>query len=168
MSKEFIIGANRRVVVSECNAEYTVMIEEIDSEILHFHAKRWSQLVDLEFYINRKIEQCNRVKTHIGGGFFISLLPDFESVDIRKYYFDQSSGMPQPTGHGIALKIDDEWKALKHVFYEIKQSFPGLSLVTPCSSGADHCNQEAGISCNECNPFNYEEELYLLNHSRDS
>ena len=168
MSKEFIFGVNHRVVVSECNGEYTVMIEATDSKILHFHAKRWSQLVDLEFNIDRKIEQCNSVKTHLGGGFFISLSPEFEFVDIRKYNFDQRSGMPQPTGHGITLKIDIEWEALKHVFHEIKQFFPRLSLVRPCSSETDHCNQEAGISCRECNPFRNEEELYLLNHSHDS
>ena len=166
MSKEFIIGVNRRVIVNECDNEYTIIMEEIDSDFenLQFHAQRWSHLVDLEYYIDRKLEQSNIEKvssqTHLGGGFYTTIIPGFKSVDIRKYYFDQCKGIPCPSRKGIALKIV-EWETLKHVFHEINQTFPELSLITPCNSGADRFNQEGGISCQECHPFRHEERLFF-------
>jgi hypothetical protein len=167
MSKEFYISANRRVVVKNQDGDYIIIIEEIGSELktVKFPAKRWAQLVAIEYYIDQSInkllakEEKVSFQTQIGGGIYVSVTSGFECVDIREFYFDKNKGFPCPSRRGIALRTM-EWEKLKLTFHEIRSKFPALSAIQPCSEGTDHYNQECALSCRECQPFRYEEELF--------
>ena len=167
MSKEFYISANRRVVVKHQEDDYIIIIEEIGSELktIKFPAKRWAQLVAIEYYIDQSInkllakEEKVSFQTQIGGGIYVSVTSGFECVDIREFYFDKNKGFPCPSRRGIALRVM-EWEKLKQTFHEIRSKFPALSAIQPCSEGTDHYNQECALSCRECQPFRYEEELF--------
>jgi hypothetical protein len=167
MSKEFYISANRRVVVKNQDGDYIIIIEEIGSELktVKFPAKRWAQLVAIEYYIDQSInkllakEEKVSFQTQIGGGIYVSVTSGFECVDIREFYFDKNKGFPCPSRRGIALRVM-EWEKLKQTFHEIRSKFPALSAIQPCSEGTDHYNQECALSCRERQPFRYEEELF--------
>ena len=167
MSKEFYISADRRVVVKNQEDDYIIVIEEIGSELktVKFPAKRWAQFVAIEYYIDQsinkllgKVEKVS-FQTQIGRGIYVSVTFGFECVDIREFYFDKNKGFPCPSRRGIALRVI-EWEKLKQTFHEIRLKFPALSAIQPCSEGKDHYNQECALTCRECQPFRYEEQLF--------
>ena len=167
MSKEFYISANRRVVVKNQEDDYIIIIEEIGSELktIKFPAKRWAQLVAFEYYIDQninkllgKVEKVS-FQAHIGGGIYVSVTSGFDCVDIREFYFNKIKGFPCPSRRGIALRVI-EWEKLKQTFHEVRLKFPALSAIQPCSEGTDHYNQECALTCHECQPFQYEEQLF--------
>jgi hypothetical protein len=152
MTREYPINANRRVVVFKKNGEFYVTIEEPGSTLksVTLTAKRWGALAAFESEIEDAVsslqaKQYVNFKSHIGGGYFVSVTTGFLCVDIREFYFKDS---PRPSKHGIALNLT-QWTQLKEINQQIKQHFPKLAKTELCS----HQNLDALINCIECHPF---------------
>jgi hypothetical protein len=89
-----------------------------ESNGLHFPTKkgvnfplpRWLKfeclLDEIEEYLQSHRSQEEEMKWHIGGGVYISLSPDFPTVDIRHYWKPDDANGPVPTKKGINLTRD--------------------------------------------------------------
>ena len=155
MSREYMITANRHVVVKKKDGEFYVTIEELgsDTKTVTLPAKRWAALVAAEAQIDHAVhslqaKQCVKFNQHIGGGYFVSVTSGYSCVDIREFYFNKDQGTPRATKHGIAL-ILAQWPTFKEIIQQIKQHFPKLSKTEVCA----HHNMDTLINCIECHPF---------------
>jgi hypothetical protein len=165
MAKEFSIGENRRVVVKKLNGEFAVIIEEKGSDLkcITLTAKRWATLLLLESQIDQNVsnliaKQNVQFKTHIGGGFYISITTGYACVDFREFYYHPDKGV-SATRHGIALRIK-EWAKLKPIILAINEKYPTLANAEPCAYQQDHSQLDGLLACAECHPFQYEEMLH--------
>jgi hypothetical protein len=167
MAKEYLISKYRRVLVKKEASEFFITFEEINSEhkTMIFPVKRFVQLISFDFLIDQSVnsfivKQHVDLKLHLGGGYYVSVTNGYEYVDVRLFYFNKQTGQPCPTRRGIALKFD-EWLRVKEIFREIKLAFPEISNIEPCSNQPDHFTTEGYRSCEECQFFRHDEELFL-------
>jgi len=166
MSKEFIICDSRRVLVEKDGGDYSITIEEVgvENKSVTLTGRRFAQLTALEFLISQSVrdlfvKENVAFKVHLGGGYFVSVTSGFKCVDIRQHYFNKIKGHPSPTKQGIALRLA-EWTKLKELFKEIKLNHPTLAKIESCSERADHFTLDGFLSCNECQIFRVDEELF--------
>ena len=161
MSKKFNIGVNRTVAVKKQNDNLTITISEQGTDkSAEFTAKRWAQFVHWFDEIDESLQkiaakQYVKFCMHIGGKWHVSVTTGFACVDLRQFYYHHTNG-PSPSKKGIALRIS-EWNALKDVVAQMNAKYPVLTTTLPCSLQADHYNQEGGLSCVECHPYQYDE-----------
>ena len=155
MTREYIIGNNRRVLVEKKNREFFVTIEEpgSDKKSVTLPAKRWTALVAYESQIDQSVislqtDQYVKFITHIGGAYFVSVTTGFKCVDIREWYFNKGKATSLPTKHGIALTLT-QWSQLKEIKQLIRQHFPKLAKIEMCT----HTDLGELIKCKECHPY---------------
>jgi hypothetical protein len=167
MTAEFNISNNRRVLVKKEGNDYFITINEVGSDVktVTLSGRQFAQLVSFEALIDQSVnrllvKQNVDFQTNLGGGFFASVQTGYNLVHIRSYYFCKFRGIPRPSKVGVALKLD-EWSKLKEIFKEIMIKFPGLKRIVPCSAQPDHFTLEGFLSCDECQPFRQEQELFL-------
>ncbi len=157
MSKKFVIGENRAIVVKKKGTDFSIVISEDGSEkFAEFSGKRWTQFVSIFEQVDESLKQIaakQYVKycAHVGGKWYVSVKTGFACVDIREFYYSPNQG-PRPRKKGIALRLR-EWDALKEVVQRINDKFPMLTKILPCWSQSDHYNQESAMLCTECYPF---------------
>ena len=138
-----------------------------ESNGLHFPTKkgvnfplpRWLKfeclLDEIEEYLQSHRSQEEEMKWHIGGGVYVSLSPDFPTVDIRHYWKPQDANGPIPTKKGVTL-TSDKFDRLKSTVYELRESVPELNDAQICMLSESHQNLLGVLSCPECSPFGYE------------
>jgi hypothetical protein len=155
MTREYVLGANRRVVVDKKNGEFFVTIEEPGTEkkSVTLTAKRWAALVASEPLIDQSVnslqgDQYVKFSTHIGGAYFISVTSGYKCVDFREFYFNKTKAASLPTRHGIALTLD-QWPQLKEIIQLIRQHFPKLAKTEMCT----HTILSEMLECKECHPY---------------
>jgi len=91
-------------------------------------------------------------KTHIGGGYYVSVTSGFNCIDIRKFYIPCGQTDPKPTRRGIALRLS-EWTEIKKIINTINAKFPTLGTTLPCFYNEDHLDPLVALQCRDCHPF---------------
>jgi hypothetical protein len=126
---------------------------------VNFPLSRWLKfeclLDEIEEYLQSHRSQEEEMKWHIGGGVYISLSPDFPTVDIRHYWKPDDANGPVPTKKGINL-TRDKFDRLKSAVFELRESVPELNDAQICMLSESHQNMLGVLSCPECSPFGYE------------
>jgi len=92
-------------------------------------------------------------KTHIGGGYYVSITSGFNCIDIRKFYVPYGRTDPKPTRRGIALRLG-EWTEIK-IINTINDKFPTLGTTTPCFYNEDQLDQLVALQYRDCHPFSF-------------
>jgi len=91
-------------------------------------------------------------KTHIGGGYYVSITSGFNCIDIHKFYIPYGQTDPKMTRHGIALRLG-EWAEIKNIISTINDKFPTLGTALLCFYGEDHQDPLVALQCRECYSF---------------
>ncbi|XP_061190302.1 uncharacterized protein LOC133198189 [Saccostrea echinata] len=88
-----------------------------------FPLPRWLKfeclLDEIEEYLQSHRSQEDEMKWHIGGGVYVSLSPDFPTVDIRHYWKPDDANEPIPTKKGITLNRV-KFDRLRSAVYELR------------------------------------------------
>jgi len=90
-------------------------------------------------------------KTHIGGGYYVSITSGFNCIDIRKFYLSYGQTDHKPTRRGIA-ELSGEWTEIK-IINTINDKFPTLGTTLPCFYNEDHLDPLVALQCRDCHPF---------------
>jgi len=118
---------------------------------------RWAQLrmiID-EIETNVEVLRVNHpvsYKTHIGGGYYVSITSGFNCIDIRKFYLPYGQTDHKPTRRGIALRLG-EWTEIKKIINTINDKFPTLGTTLPCFYNEHHLDPLVALQCRDCHPF---------------
>lgn len=171
----FTLSYNRFVVVNRFNGQIYVHIRQYKENlqngktyptrigvtlnpsrfaVLCMHSDEITQALD---NIRKPEPSCVQYTKHLGGGIYVGVTTGVECVDLRRYFVPKESKDKLPTRNGIALKFG-EWRKFIALETEIKKLSPTLLNAQPCSYDVSHSNQEAAMSCKECNPFGYDDD----------
>lgn len=124
-----------------------------------FPLPRWLKfeclLDEIGEYLQSHRSQEDTTKWHIAGGVYVSLSPDFPTVDIRHYWKPDDANEPIPTKKGITL-TRDKFDRLRYAVCELRENVPELNDTQLCMLSESHQNQLGVLSCSECSPFGYE------------
>jgi hypothetical protein len=163
MAEEYVIDSRRHVTVKQENGEFNITIEEPGSiaKCVTLPARRWAALLAYESEIDGSVHRLQakqnvHYKSHLGGGYFVSVTTGFLCVDIREFYYSKAQGEPRPTRHGIAMNLK-QWSQLKEVALLIAKRFPQLTKTELCS----HQILAELMNCVECHPYKEEFDQLL-------
>jgi len=163
MPKKFEIGEKRYVIVKKDAGETIVkLFEDASDKCVTFPLQRWAQFVAIFPIVDQCLDnlhqqQAVNLQLHIGGKWYVSVTTGFKCVDVRQFYWNATQGA-KPTRKGMALRLP-EWEKLKEVVQQLHAKFPIIAATQTCSSQPNHFNQESGLSCIECNPYQCESAL---------
>jgi len=116
-------------------------IKEKDSQkSAAFTPARWASFLLCMDEIDRQLEKMFQgeevtYRNHYGGGWHVSVISGFQSVDLRKFYIPFGEKTAKPTETGIALRLN-EWPVFKEAVQALHRE-----------------NPEGIQSCKKCNPF---------------
>jgi len=107
---------------------------------------------EIETYIEAlRVNHPVSNKTHIGGGYYVSITSGCNCIDIRKFYVPYD---PKPTRRGIALRLG-EWTEIKKIINTTNDKFPTLGATLPCFYNEDHLDPLVALQCRACHPFSF-------------
>ncbi|CAC5420795.1 unnamed protein product [Mytilus coruscus] len=117
---------------------------------------RWLMLkskkdeIDLKFKngLDGKLEEEDLI--HLGGGVYITINPEFPTVDIRHFWRPQDAPKAVATKRGVALN-KFKWERLCYVMDLMIDFVPELNSGVICEF--THDNEMGILACKECNPF---------------
>ena len=148
-------------VFRACILSVSVCLFLNNEELLSLFFRRftWARFCQLLDDIDEKVKDLRvgkpvQYRSHVGGGYFVSVTKGYKCVDFRKFYLPEGETEERPTRRGIALRLR-EWDAMRGIIQSINQSFDSLAKAVPCFEGYDHLNQMAPLACMECYPFIY-------------
>ncbi|XP_061191755.1 uncharacterized protein LOC133199995 [Saccostrea echinata] len=124
-----------------------------------FPLPRWLKfeclLDEIEDYLENHRNQQQQMKWHIGGGVYVSLTPEFPTLDIRHFWKPDDSKEPIPTKKGVTL-TRSKFDRLRSAVFELREVVPELNDAQLCMLDESHQNQLGVLICPECTPFGYE------------
>jgi len=92
-------------------------------------------------------------RTHVGGGYFISITTDCDFVDIRKFHMAEGQMQEEPSDEGIQLPLA-EWDKIPGTIELAKSVFHGLQLQAKTCFDINHPSEpHHAPQCSECSPF---------------
>ena len=110
-------------------------------------------------YLHRRGDMLN-FKTGIGGHMYVQIQSKFKGVSIRDFYRG-SDGKLKPMKNGCTSRHPIFFILAKYIEEELGEEFPPFGRTVLCLDRGDHCNQEAAITCTECNPDQEGVELFM-------
>ncbi|XP_061170626.1 uncharacterized protein LOC133180024 [Saccostrea echinata] len=126
-----------------------------------FSLARWlkfeSLLPDIQDYIENTGKGDEEVQWHVGGGVFVSLSPDYPTVDVRHFWKPDNVPEPIPTKKGVTLN-KHKLSRLRDALEEMHESVPELKDTELSILSESHQNQLGMLSCPECTPFGYDSQ----------
>ena len=163
------LGGGRYVTVSRYNDALYVHIRQYEMDPItkkeyptpkgiYLTPSRFANLMLQIEEIDRAVEQLknkddhfSEMKTHLGGGTYLTVQNGYQCVNIRRYFLPEGKEVPLPTHSGIALRIP-EWDVFRSLLNDIKNCTPELSVAIPCFSTLGH---DHPLLCHECSPFGW-------------
>ena len=138
------IGYSRYVRVCP---ELLVIEDDEAVKAISLNLQRACKLVrmkdDVDALVKKVIEKTEIVdyRSHIGGGWFVSVTSAYLCVDIREWYLDKNLQL-KPSRKGMALRLN-EWADFVKSLPQIYKLRPAFEKEVPCYHQPSHGNQQS-------------------------
>ena len=156
MSHTYHIGGSKYVCInteSEKNPLIEIGVKGSDCEFITFNSIQWTRFLLMNSEIDEALELCfweyARRKHHIATDLFITYSTDFQSIAIRRYFYDFASKTILPTKFGITICIR-EWKQLNESIRCLQRDFQILRMVVQCNLKLFHPRLLCTLNCHTC------------------